>query len=99
MVDQTKIKPKDINYHRAISNLNYLQGKVLTVIEATMPVGTQLDSTKSLIKSFFSDSMDFISKDAFPELPMYSKSELMAMGEDIEKIEKEAEDFDLSKVK
>lgn len=85
---ETAYQPKPVDYENASSNLNFLQGEILTIIEATGMEGQQLKAVKDLVKNKFSFAHDWIAKIAFPELPMAFKDELKAGGEDLDFIQK-----------
>jgi hypothetical protein len=85
----TKRTPLD--YEAIESQVSFLQGKVLTVIDAAILDERQLKATKDLIKSAFSEQLSWIGQLCFPEVVMASRDEMTAKGEDVEKIEREAE--------
>lgn len=47
-----------INYRDVLQAVKFLQGKVLTIMEASLPEGSQLKSVKSLINQEFSNLLD-----------------------------------------
>jgi hypothetical protein len=74
------------------SQFSFLQGKVLTIIEASIPQGTQLEAVKGLIKGAFRDQVDYVARLSYPNLPMFTKSEIESMGADLDEIEEEAQE-------
>jgi hypothetical protein len=89
--ENVSVTPTSVDFHAVQAQFSFLQGKVLTIIEASIPSGTQLEAVKGLIKGAFRDQTDYIARLCFPELPMYSQSELESQGIDVEKVAQEAE--------
>lgn len=88
-------KPKEnpLYYGEILSQVKFLQGKVLTVIEASNTNEKQSKAIKDLVNKMFSEQLTRISKMCYPDLPMYSKEEISESGIDVDKIEMEAEDI------
>lgn len=84
-------KRTKLEYEAIETQVSFLQGKVLTVIDAILSDERQLKATKDLIKSAFSEQLSWIGQLCYPEVQMMSKDELRAMGADPEKIERETE--------
>lgn len=82
---------KELSFSAIRSQMGFLQGKVLTIVEASYPPGTQLEAVKGLIKGAFRDQTDYIARLCFTELPMFSQSEIESMGGDLDEIVEEAE--------
>lgn len=89
--EDIKTGEKELSFHAIQSQIAFLQGKVLTIIEASYPEGTQLEAVKGLVKGAFRDQTDYIARLCYTELPMFSQSEIESMGEDLEKLVAEAE--------
>lgn len=83
--EQEKISFTDVSYQ-----VNFLQGRILTIIEAVITNEAQLKATKDLIKSSISDTHDWFAKLAYPELPMFTKNELTAQGVNVQEVYKQA---------
>ena len=72
--------------------LQYLQGRVLTIIEASLPQSSQLKAVKDLINQAFSEQLSYVLKLCYPEVGMVTTSEVESLtGRKVEDIEKEAE--------
>jgi hypothetical protein len=88
--DTTPIK---LSYGQIERQVKFLQGKILTVIDASFSNEVQLKAVKDLINRAFSEQMSRLLQLTFPKLPI---STLEIQGEldcnfDPEKIAKEAE--------
>jgi hypothetical protein len=88
-----KIKEISLSYGSISSQIKFLQGKVLTVIDASYSEERQLKAVKDLVNKMFSEQLTWISQLCFPELPMWSKEQVKESGVDVEKVEREAEDI------
>ena len=86
-------KEVKLSYEEIEPQIKFLQGKVLTVIEASISDKDQLKAIKSLINHDFSNSLTFILGKCTPECPITTTDELEAQGLDLEKISSEAEDI------
>ena len=84
-------KEHTLNYFEVESQVKFLQGKVLTIVDASYSNVEQKKAVKSLINSVFSTELAWILQLCAPETPIYSKEQCEAEGLDIEKIEAEAE--------
>jgi hypothetical protein len=82
--------PSKLSFDDIRSQIGFLQGKVLTTLEAAMPQGRQLEATKELIKSAFNQQLDWISALCYKELPVKCCDEIRSMGIDPEQVVKEA---------
>lgn len=54
------IKDGKIIYSKVVDEVKFLQGKVLTIIEASLPEGNQLKSVKSLINQAFNNQLSLL---------------------------------------
>lgn len=84
-------KEVQLNYSVVETQIRFLQGKVLTVIEASIINEPQQKAVKDLIKKMFSEQLSWIADLCFPELPMRSREQVKEMGYDVDEIEKSAE--------
>jgi hypothetical protein len=84
--ENVNVTPTSVDFHAVQAQFSFLQGKVLTIIEASLPEGKQLEAVKGLIKGAFRDQTDYVARICFPELPMFSQSELESQGIDLEKV-------------
>jgi hypothetical protein len=76
-----------------LSQIKFLQGKVLTVIEASYSEERQLKAVKDLVNKMFSEQMTWITQLCNPDLPIWSKDQVRESGVDVDKVEREAEDI------
>lgn len=90
-IEQFPPKAEKLGIDAINFQINYLQGKVLTIVEAVMSQELQCKATKDLVRSEFSDTMSYIHQLAFPSLPIYTEGEIQALGIDMAKVAKEAE--------
>lgn len=65
-----KLSVRDI-----IEQMNYLQGKILTILEASISTNPQLKASKDLVKDAFSERMNWIPQLA--EVRMKGKHEIL----------------------
>lgn len=84
---------KPLEFPAIQTQVSFLQGKVLTIVEAALPEGRQLEAVKGLIKGAFRDQLDYIARICFTDLPMFSQSELESQGVDLEKVISESEEL------
>lgn len=69
--------------HSAIqAQFGFLQGKVLTIIEASIE-GQKLEAVKSLIKKMFSEQQTWVTSLCYPDVIMMTSDEAEAKIEDI----------------
>jgi len=83
-------KEKFFGYGVIETQVKFLQGKVLTVIDASYPVGEQKKAIKDLVNKMFSEQLTWISQLCFPTTNMQSKSQVAESGEDVDEIERTA---------
>ena len=72
------------------THIKFLQGKVLTIVEASV-AEDKLKAVKDLIKGAFSDQLTYVTQQCLPELPIVSQDSLRSQGIDVEKVTAEAE--------
>lgn len=71
--------------------IKFLQGKVLTIIEAAIPDREQKKAVKDLIKGAFSDQLTYVLQLCYPEVRMMTHDEAHSTIEDVDAIETSAE--------
>lgn len=69
------------------SQLNFLEGKVLTIIDASFSDERQCKAVKDLIRSAFYDQYTFIADFCYVDLPVKTRGQLESQGVDLEHIE------------
>lgn len=74
---------KPLNYSAIVSQLNFLEGKILTVIDASYTNERQTKAVKDLVKSQFREQISWIGTLCFPETRMVSEDEIRASGEEL----------------
>lgn len=80
--------------HSAIqAQFGFLQGKVLTVVEAALE-GTKLEAVKSLIKKMFNEQQSWVTELCYPEVRMLTTDEARAKIADIDEVERNAQSED-----
>ena len=79
-----------LSYDDIQTQLGFLQGKVLTVVEAALE-GEKLVAVKSLIKKMFSEQTAHIGGLCYPRVHMMTRERVNETIGDVEKIEREAE--------
>jgi hypothetical protein len=72
------------------SHIKFLQGKVLTIIEASVD-DSKLKAVKDLVKGVFSDQLTYVLQQCLPELPIVNADSLESRGIDTLKLASEAE--------
>ncbi|MFA5696337.1 MAG: hypothetical protein WC917_02725 [Bacilli bacterium] len=92
---QVKLNPKlgkenKLNYFQVESQIKFLQGKVLTVIDASYSDKEQRKAVKDLVKSAFSIQLAWILQLCAPETKIVSRDQIQAEGLDVDTIEAEA---------
>jgi hypothetical protein len=83
-------KEVKLGYVSIESQIKFLQGKVLTVIDASYSEQVQKKAVKDLINKFFSEQLTWILELCAPEMNIKSRDNLMAQGIDVEAIERGA---------
>ena len=79
-----------LNCDEVSSHIKFLQGKVLTIIEASVD-GDKLKAVKDLVKGVFSDQLTYVLQQCLPELPIVHPDSLESRGIDTLKLAAEAE--------
>lgn len=76
-----------------LAQVKFLQGKVLTVVEASYCEERQLKAVKDLINKMFSEQMTWITQLCNPELPIWNREQVRESGVDVDMVERTAEDL------
>lgn len=77
---------KSLSYEEILSQIKFLQGKVLTVIEASIANEPQQKAVKDLIKKMFSEQLTWILKQCYPSLPVYPRDQVESLGLNIDSL-------------
>ena len=92
--DSYRPKEEPMYYGDILKQVKFLQGKVLTVIEASYIANKkQTKAVKDLVNKMFSEQLTRIAQLCYPELPMQSREQVAESGVDVDKIEVEAKDI------
>lgn len=83
-------KEVKLEYVAIETQIKFLQGKVLTLVDATFQDKEQKKAFKSLINSAFSQQLTWILQLCAPETPITSREALQAEGIDVDAIERGA---------
>ena len=88
-------QPKEVPmyYTGILSQIKFLQGKVLTVIDASYSNEKQLKAVKDLISKMFSEQLTWISQICYPELPMQNREQVKESGINVDEVERGAVDY------
>lgn len=73
------------------AQVKFLQGKVLTVIDASYSDKEQKKAVKDLVNKAFSDQLSYIMQLCYPDIRMMTSDEAESIIEDHDKIVAEAE--------
>lgn len=83
---------KRLGYQDIQREVKFLQGKILTIVEAALSNETQLKATKDLVNRAFSEQLTQIAQNCFPLLPIKSRERIEEItGMSTEEIEKQAD--------
>lgn len=88
-----EVKSVKLDCGEIISQIKFLQGKVLTVVEASYQEERQLKAVKDLINKMFSEQMTWITQLCYPELPMWSREQVKESGVDVDAVERGSVEF------
>lgn len=64
-----------LNSDQIIEHMSFLQGKVLTIVEAAISDKGQLKAAKDLLKDAFSNQMMYVSQQCYPDTLMLTKDQ------------------------
>ena len=81
---------KQLHYSAIESQISFLQGKVLTIVDASYSDERQLKAVKDLIKSAFHNQRTWILEMCYPEVSMSTREHLESIGVDVEAVERGA---------
>lgn len=79
-----------LDYNSILSQVKFLEGKILTIIDASYSDPIQRKAVKDLLKSAFHQQITWIAALCWPKLPMHTREELIACGVDVEAAERGA---------
>jgi len=71
------------------AQVKFLQGKVLTVVDASL-VGEQKKAVKDLINKMFSEQLSYICQLCYENNKIYTREQIEESGVDIDELEKQA---------
>jgi hypothetical protein len=83
-------KKTPLDYDVIETQVKFLQGKVLTVVDAVIVEPRQLKATKDLMNKMFSEQLNWIAELCYPQLSIKSREQVAAMGVDVDAVEREA---------
>lgn len=75
-MEKIETKRVKMDYSSIQSQVKFLQGKILTVLEASFTNESQLKAVKDLVNKMFSEQLTRICEICFPELPIKSKEHI-----------------------
>lgn len=78
-----------LGYTSIEPQIRFLQGKVLTIIDASI-IGSQNKAVKDLIKRVFSEQLTWLLQICAPEMRIVSRDSLIAEGLSVPEIEEQA---------
>lgn len=73
------------------AQVSFLEGKVLTVIDASFTEDRQLKAVKDLIKRAFREQLDWITQLCYPTLPIQSREQVKLSGINVDEVENSTE--------
>ena len=79
MKEEFKTPQKKLSYTDIEKQVKFLQGKTLTILEASFTNESQLKAVKDLTNRAFSEQLTRICQECFPELPIKSKEHVGEM--------------------
>lgn len=83
---------KSLSHEVIQTQFSYLQGKVLTVVEAALE-GPKLEAVKGLIKKMFNEQTTYVTGLCFPDVRMMTTDEAEATIEDYDNVVATAEEI------
>lgn len=81
--DEVLGKAEKLDIDTVIHQLKVVQGKVLTIIEASMSNTSQLRAVKDLINTSFSNQMQWIHQLCYPKTRMLTRDEAISTINDL----------------
>lgn len=73
------------------TQVKFLQGKVLTILDAAFQPGEQKKAVKDLVNKSFSDQLSYITQLCYPETIMMTRDQAESLIEDIDDVVANAE--------
>ena len=80
-----------LDYSAIESQLQFLKGKVLTVVDASFSDERQVKAVKDLVKNAFSEQIAYVGQLCFPEVRMLTRNQANEVIGDVEEVEANAE--------
>ena len=80
-----------LSYFSVESQIKFLQGKILTIVEASYSDKEQRKAVKDLVNSAISNQLAWVLQLCSPETPIYSREQAEAEGLNVKEIESGAE--------
>lgn len=84
-------KPEPLDADVIGGQLFFLQGKVLTIIEASVTNTEQLKAIKDLVKNAFSDQQSYILQMCYPQTQFLTRDQAVNTLDGLEEFEKDAQ--------
>ena len=84
-------KEVKLDYSAVLSQFGFLEGKVLTIIDASFSEPRQLKAVKDLVRKMFSEQRAWVGQICHPEVPFFTREQATEMYGDLNKIEIDAE--------
>lgn len=81
-----------MTYSGIQSQVQFLQGKILTIIDASIAEGTQKNAVKSLINKAVSDQLTWIRQICYKDVQMMTSDQAHSLIEDLPEVIRNAED-------
>jgi hypothetical protein len=81
---------RPLEFGSIATQLGFLEGKVLTVIDAALSDQRQLKAVKDLVKKMFSEQRTWISQLCYVDEHMVAREQLIESGMDLDAIERSA---------
>ena len=78
---------KELSYSSVQNQIKFLQGKVLTIVDASYSNDRQLQAVKDLVNRVFSEQLTWMAQICFPNLSMRTREQVKESGVDVDKIE------------
>lgn len=85
-------KAKPLSLDSVQFQVQYLQGRVLTILEAVIANQEQCKATKDIVRGEFNNTISWIVAQAYPSIPVMTRGHVASLGADVDTIEKEAEE-------
>ncbi len=76
-------KAKDLDCDTVHKQIQFLQGKVLTLLEASISDKVQLKALKDIVKNDFSNQMQYVNQLCYPEISMLTTDQAESILPDI----------------